>query len=79
MKNYAFYFLLFFSSYFSNAQQPALSPIEVTDMLKIKTVGKPQISPDGLHVLFSVMEIIDDVDKKGDFAYITQLYLGDVK
>jgi len=79
MKNYAFIFLLFFSSYFSNAQQPALSPIEVTDMLKIKTVGKPQISPDGLHVLFSIMEIIEDVDKKGDFAYITQLYLGDVK
>ena len=79
MKNYVFYFLLFFSSYFSIAQQHTLSPIDVTDMLKIKTVGKPQISPDGLHVLFSVMEIKEDVDKKGDFAYITQLYLGDVK
>jgi len=79
MKNYIFYFLLLLSSYFSIAQQNTLKPIEVTDMLKIKTIGKPQISPDGLHVLFSIMEIKDDVDKKGDFAYITQLYLGEIK
>ena len=74
MKNYIFCFLLLFSSYFSIAQQNTLKPIEVTDMLKIKTIGKPQISPDGLHVLFSIMEIKDDVDKKGDFTYVTQLY-----
>ena len=79
MKNYIFYFLLLLSSYFSIAQQNTIKPIEVTDMLKIKTIGKPQISPDGLHVLFSIMEIKDDVDKKGDFAYITQLYLGEIK
>jgi len=79
MKNYLFYFLFLSSSYVSIAQQNALSPIEVTDMLKIKTIGKPQISPDGLHVLFSVMDIRDDPDKKGDFAYITQLYLGEIK
>ena len=79
MKNYIFCFLLLFSSYFSIAQQNTLKPIEVTDMLKIKTIGKPQISPDGLHVLFSIMEIKDDVDKKGDFTYVTQLYLGEMK
>lgn len=79
MKNYVFYFLLLFSFYFSVAQQHALSPIEVTDMLKIKTIGKPQISLDGLHVLFSVMEIKEDVDKKDDFSYITQLYMGEIK
>jgi dipeptidyl aminopeptidase/acylaminoacyl peptidase len=79
MKNYLFYFLLLFSTQLSFAQQNTLKPIEVTDMLKIKTIGKPQISPDGLHVLFSIMEIKDDVDKKGDFAYITQLYLGEIK
>ena len=79
MKNYIFCFLLLFSSYFSIAQQNTLKPIEVTDMLKIKTIGKPQISPDGLHVLFPIMEIKDDVDKKGDFTYVTQLYLGEIK
>ena len=79
MKNYLFYFLLIFSTQLSFAQQIALKPIEVTDMLKIKTIGKPQISPDGLHVLFSIMEIKDDVDKKGDFTYVTQLYLGEMK
>jgi dipeptidyl aminopeptidase/acylaminoacyl peptidase len=79
MKNYIFYFLLLFSSYFSIAQQNTIKPIEVTDMLKIKTIGKPQISPDGLHVLFSIMEIKDDVDKKGDFTYVSQLYLGEMK
>ena len=79
MKNYLLYFLLIFSTQLSFAQQIALKPIEVTDMLKIKTIGKPQISPDGLHVLFSIMEIKDDVDKKGDFTYVTQLYLGEIK
>ena len=79
MKNYIFYFLLLFSTQLSFAQQNTLKPIEVTDMLKIKTIGKPQISPDGLHVLFSIMEIKDDVDKKGDFTYLTQLYLGEIK
>ena len=79
MKKYIFYILILFSSYFSIAQQNTLKPIEVTDMLKIKTIGKPQISPDGLHVLFSIMEIKDDLDKKGDFAYVTQLYLGEIK
>ena len=79
MKNYIFYFLLLFSTQLSFAQQNTLKPIEVTDMLKIKTIGKPQISPDGLHVLFSIMEIKDDVDKKGDFTYVTQLYLGEIK
>lgn len=79
MKNYLFFFLLLFSTQLSFAQKSALKPIEVTDMLKIKTIGKPQISPDGLHVLFSIMEIKDDVDKKGDFTYVTQLYLGEIK
>jgi len=79
MKNYIFYFLLLFSTQLSFAQQNTLKPIEVTDMLKIKTIGKPQISPDGLHILFSIMEIKDDVDKKGDFTYVTQLYLGEIK
>ncbi len=79
MKNYIFYFLILFSTQLSFAQQNTLKPIEVTDMLKIKTIGKPQISPDGLHVLFSIMEIKDDVDKKGDFTYVTQLYLGEIK
>lgn len=79
MKNFLFYILFIFSSQVSFAQKSALKPIEVTDMLKIKTVSKPQISPDGLHVLFSIMEIKDDVDKKGEFTYVTHLYLGELK
>ena len=79
MKKYLFLFLVLFSTFFSFAQLNTLKPIEVTDLLKIKTIGKPQISPNGLQVLFTVMEIKEDVDKKGDFAYITQLYLGDIK
>lgn len=78
MKKYLlFVFLLL--AFFTKVQSQSLVPIEITDLLKIKTIGKPQISPDGFQVLFSVMEIIDDVDKKGDFAYITHLYLGDRK
>lgn len=78
MKKFIFFFF-FLGAFFSNAQSQNLDPIEVTDLLKIRTMGKPQISPDGIHVLFSVLEIKDDADKKGDFAYITHMYLGDLK
>jgi dipeptidyl aminopeptidase/acylaminoacyl peptidase len=64
--------------HFVQAQPKANNPIEVTDLLKIRNVGKPLISPNGRQVLFTVMEIVEDLDKKGDYLYSTQLYLGDL-
>ncbi|MEK6547501.1 MAG: hypothetical protein AABZ56_04220, partial [Bacteroidota bacterium] len=53
--------------------------IQVTDLLKIKTLGRPIFSPDGQKYLFTVTSIVDDPDVKGDFVYQTHLYVGDLK
>ncbi|WP_395768330.1 prolyl oligopeptidase family serine peptidase [Aquirufa sp.] len=52
--------------------------IQVTDLLKIKSVGKPSFSPDGQKFLFTVTSVEDDPETKGDFVYQTHLYVGDV-
>jgi dipeptidyl aminopeptidase/acylaminoacyl peptidase len=62
---------LLFLSFGAWAQQT----IQVTDLLKIQTVGKPAFSPDGNLVLFSVTSIEDDAEKKGDYIYQTQLHV----
>jgi len=67
--------LLLFVSFGAWAQQA----IQVTDMLKIKTVGKPTFSPDGLSYLFTLTSIVDDPDVKGDYVYQTHLYVGDME
>ncbi|MEN9958505.1 MAG: hypothetical protein RLZZ474_749 [Bacteroidota bacterium] len=56
----------------------AQNNIQVTDLLKIKSVGKPSFSPDGQKYLFTVTSIVDDPDTKGDFVYQTHLYVGDI-
>ena len=52
--------------------------IQVTDLLKIKTAGKPLFSSDGKSFLFTVTSIEDDVEKKGDFVYQTHLHVADI-
>lgn len=76
MKRFLILFFLFIAFY-ASAQDQFKKSIEVTDLLKIRTIGKPQISPDGLQILFTIMEIKEDTDKKGEFAYFTHLYIGD--
>jgi Tol biopolymer transport system component len=56
----------------------AQNTIQVTDLLKIKSVGKPSFSPDGQKFLYTVTSVEDDPDTKGDFVYQTHLYVGDV-
>lgn len=56
----------------------AQNNIQVTDLLKIKSVGKPSFSPNGQKYLFTVTSVVDDPDVKGDFVYQTHLYVGDV-
>ncbi len=57
----------------------AQQSIQVTDLLKIKTAGKPVFSPDGKSYLYAVTSIEDDPDKKGDYVYQTHLYVGDLQ
>ncbi|MFM6936110.1 MAG: TolB family protein, partial [Aquirufa sp.] len=69
-------FLLLFA--FSVLGQSPKEKIQVTDLLKIKTAGKPLVSPKGDEFIYTVTSIVDDPDKKGDFVYQTHLHLGNL-
>ncbi|MFM1779943.1 MAG: hypothetical protein RJB49_236 [Bacteroidota bacterium] len=69
-------FLLLFA--FSVLGQSPKEKIQVTDLLKIKTAGKPLVSPKGNQFIYTVTSIVDDPDKKNDFVYQTHLYLGNL-
>lgn len=64
---------------FSLVAQSPKENIQVTDLLKIKTAGKPLVSPKGNHFIYTVTSIVDDADKKNDFVYQTHLYLGNLQ
>ena len=70
--------LLFLFISFSAFSQNPKEKIQVTDLLKIKTAGKPIVSPNGTQFIYTVTSIVDDPDKKGDFMYQSHLYLGDL-
>jgi dipeptidyl aminopeptidase/acylaminoacyl peptidase len=64
---------------FSLVAQGPKEKIQVTDLLKIKTAGKPLVSPKGNQFIYTVTSIVDDPDKKNDFVYQTHLYLGNLQ
>lgn len=64
---------------FSLVAQSPKENIQVTDLLKIKTAGKPLVSPKGNQFIYTVTSIVDDADKKNDFVYQTHLYLGNLQ
>ena len=64
---------------FSLFAQSPKEKIQVTDLLKIKTAGKPSLSPKGNQFIYTVTSIVDDSDKKNDFVYQTHLYLGNLQ
>ena len=66
--------LLTFSLFAQNPKET----IQVTDLLKIKTAGRPLVSPKGNQFIYTVTSIVDDPDKKSDFVYQTHLYLGNL-
>jgi dipeptidyl aminopeptidase/acylaminoacyl peptidase len=70
-------FLLLFS--FSLLGQSPKEKIQVTDLLKIKTAGRPLVSPKGSQFIYTVTSIVDDPDKKNDFVYQTHLHLGNLQ
>lgn len=70
--------LLFLLISFSVFCQSPKEKIQVTDLLKIKTAGKPQVSPKGSQFIYTVTSVVDDPDKRGDFVYQTHLHLGNL-
>ena len=66
--------LLTFSLFAQNPKET----IQVTDLLKIKSAGRPLVSPKGNQFIYTVTSIVDDPDKKSDFVYQTHLYLGNL-
>jgi Tol biopolymer transport system component len=70
--------LLFLLISFSVFCQSPKEKIQVTDLLKIKTAGRPQVSPKGSQFIYTVTSIVDDPEKKGDFVYQTHLHLGNL-
>jgi dipeptidyl aminopeptidase/acylaminoacyl peptidase len=64
---------------FSLFAQSPKEKIQVTDLLKIKTAGKPILSPKGNQFIYTVTSIVDDSEKKNDFVYQTHLYLGNLQ
>src|SRR6266516_1958738 len=50
-------------------------PINVTDMLKIKSIGGIDLSNDGSKAVFTVTSIEPDGDNKWEYKYLNQLWL----
>jgi dipeptidyl aminopeptidase/acylaminoacyl peptidase len=66
-------FLLLTVVQLSIAQNPT-ELINVTDMLKIKTVGNITVTRDGSRAAFTVTSIDQDESNKLDYKYLTQIY-----
>jgi len=55
--------------------QSAKKPIEITDLLKIKTAGSLAVSPDGSFVAYTVTAIEQDEKNSFEYNYETQIWL----
>lgn len=66
--------LLFAIPAFVAAQKDS-SLIQVTDLLKIKTVSNVTASKDGSKAAFTVTSVVPDESNKHDYRYQTQLYM----
>ena len=49
--------------------------IQVTDLLKIRTVGDVELSKDGQNAVFTVKSIIKNPENALDYDYDTQLWI----
>ena len=74
MKKFLFAVLIFlFVGYCYS--QTGKEPVNVMDMLKIKSINGINISKDGTRAVFTVTAIEPDVDSKWDYKYINQVWL----
>ncbi len=68
-----FLFLLAFVSFASFAAAQAKHPFTFEDMMKLKRVGDPQVSPDGKWVIFSVVDVDLEANTKTPHIWIVPL------
>ncbi|MHA4844171.1 S9 family peptidase [Flavitalea antarctica] len=66
---------LFFLILYSVQAQNGTEPMRVTDMLKIKRPDNITLSKDGTRAAFTLNSIITDPAGKGDYKYVTQIYV----
>lgn len=74
MRKIAFASLLLVLVSISYAQN-GKEPIQITDMLKIKTVGTVTFSNDGSKAAFTLTSIEPEGDKKWEYKYETQIWM----
>ena len=53
-----------FGNFAISAQQPAKRPVKIDDFARLKSVGDPQLSPDGKWVAYTVSTIDLEKDKR---------------
>ncbi len=64
--------------FFFAVAQHGTEKIKVTDLLKIKTIGSVDLSPDGKRALFTLNSISPDKNRKSDYVYGNQLWLAEL-
>jgi dipeptidyl aminopeptidase/acylaminoacyl peptidase len=55
--------------------QNGKDPVQVTDMLKIKTLGNVTLSTDGSKTAFTVTSIEPETENKWEYKYMTQVWM----
>ena len=69
-----FCLLLAFATIQITLAQNPLEPVNVTDMLKIKSIGNITVTKDGIKAAFTLTSIEPDESNKADYKYLTQVY-----
>src|SRR5208282_1827915 len=72
MRRCSFVFLAFIAFTFSGFAQ-AKHPFTFEDMMKLKRVGEPEVSPDGKWVIFSVVDVDLEANTKTPHVWIVPL------
>src|ERR1700678_3406746 len=75
------FFLAFFAiiAFAFPAAAQAKHPFTFEDMMKLKRVGEPEVSPDGKWVIFSVVDVDLAANTKTPHVWIVPLTAGDEK
>jgi dipeptidyl aminopeptidase/acylaminoacyl peptidase len=69
------FLILFISFIAANVFAQTKTPVTVTDMLKIKTIGGLSLNSDGSKVVFTVTSIDPEDNNKWEYKYTTQLWM----
>ncbi len=74
MRNPLFLIAILFIGFYANTQNTK-EPVEVTDMLKIKSINGLSICYDGSKALFTVTSIEPGDDVKWEYKYVRQIWM----